>query len=134
MEAEHGVIDPALAATLRAFEEMAAHPCGDHRNALDIRVTAAQEHLLTHLAHEEGQALPMLQRTVSVEENQAFEAAVGKAYPARIIPFVLCWVMHDLPTEARARIVSQAGPAYTVVHAVLRRRFERQERVAFRYV
>lgn len=134
MEAEHGVIDPALVAARRAFEAMAEHPCEDHRNALDIRVTSVREHLLTHLAHEEGQALPVLQRTMSVEENRAFEAAVGKAYPARIIPFVLCWVMHELPEEARARIAKQAGPGYLLVHGLLRRRFERREREAFRYV
>ena len=73
MEAEHGVIDPALASVRTAFEEMRAHPCADHRNALDIRIAAARESLHEHLAHEEGQALPMLQRTLTVEENEAFE-------------------------------------------------------------
>jgi hypothetical protein len=134
MEAEHGVIDPALAAVRTAFEEMCAHPCADHRNALDIRIVAARENLHEHLAHEEGQALPMLQRTLTVEENEAFEAAAGKGYPLRIVPFVLCWVMHELPAEAGARIIAQAPPGYGLIHRLLRGRFERREREAFRYV
>ena len=134
MEAEHAVIDPALAAVRTALEEMCAHPCADHRNALEIRLVAARESLREHLAHEEGQALPMLQRTLSVEENATFEAAAGKGYPLRIVPFVLCWVMDGLPDVATRRIVEMAPPGYGLVHRLLRGRFERRERKAFRYV
>ena len=134
MEAEHGVIDPALAAVRAAFAQMCAHPCADHRNALEIRVAAARESLDLHLAHEEGQALPMLQRTLSVEENAEFEAAAAKGYPLRIVLFVLCWVMYGLPDVARRRIIDQAPPGYGLVHRLLRGRFERHERVAFLYV
>jgi iron-sulfur cluster repair protein YtfE (RIC family) len=134
MEAEHGVVDPALAAVDTAFAEMSAHPCVDHRNALDIRLAAARECLHEHLAHEEGQALPMLQRTLSVEENETFEAAADKAYPLRLVPFVLPWVMHELPEDARDRVVAMAPPGYGLIHRLLRGRFEKRERVAFRYV
>ena len=134
MEAEHGVIDPALQAVRQAFTGMAEHPCTDHRNALEIRVVAARESLHEHLAHEEGQALPMLQRTLSVAENTTFEKAAEKGYPLRIVPFVLCWVMHELPAEARRRIIETAPPGYGLVHRLLRGRFERREREAFRYV
>jgi iron-sulfur cluster repair protein YtfE (RIC family) len=134
MEAEHELIDPALAACLTAFAAMVQHPCADHRNALQIRVAALHEALLEHLAHEEGQALPMLQRTLSVEENEAFERAVERAYPLRVVPFALPWAMDDLPADARARMVEQMPPGYGLVLRLLRRGFERRERVAFRYV
>ncbi len=132
MEAEHAVIDPALAAVRHALAAMSEHPCTDHRNALEIRVVAARESLSAHLAHEEGHALPMLQRTLSVEENAAFEKAAERGYPLRMVPFLLCWVFHELPEEARARIVETAPPGYGMVHRLLRRRFERREREAFR--
>jgi hemerythrin HHE cation binding domain-containing protein len=134
MEAEHGVIDPALAAVRQAFEEMVAHPCDDHRNALDIRLSCARESLHEHLAHEEGQALPMLQRTLSVEENAKFEAAAQKGYPLRMVPFLLCWALDGLPEEARDRIVGSAPPGYGLLHRLLRGGYQRRERVAFRYV
>jgi iron-sulfur cluster repair protein YtfE (RIC family) len=134
MEAEHAVIDPALQAVRDAFAQMRAHPCADHRNALDLRVATVREHLRDHLAHEEGQALPMLQRTLSEQENQAFEDAAAGGYPMRIIPFALCWSLHELPTEARGAIFGQAPPGSALLHRLLRGRFERREREAFRYV
>ena len=78
-----------------AFAAMSEHPCTDHRNALEIRLGAAHELLLSHLAHEEQHALPMLQRTLSEEENAAFEKAVEKRYPLRSIPFLLPWAMDE---------------------------------------
>ncbi|MCW2761057.1 MAG: hemerythrin protein [Marmoricola sp.] len=134
MEAEHGVIDPALDAVRQAFEQMCSHPCADHRNALDIRVAAARESLHEHLAHEEAQALPMLQRTLSVEENDLFEAAAGKGYPLRMVPFLLAWAMHELPEEAHRRMIDFAPPGYGLLHRLFRGRFEHREREAFRYV
>jgi iron-sulfur cluster repair protein YtfE (RIC family) len=134
MEAEHAVIDPALQAVREAFAQMAEHPCADHRNALDIRLAAARESLHQHLAHEEGQALPMLQRTLSVEENERFEAAAAQGYPLRMVPFLLCWTMDGLPEEACRRVVDLAPPGYGLVHRLLRGRYQRHERRAFRYV
>jgi hypothetical protein len=75
----------------------------------------------------------MLQRTLSVEENDAFEKAVAKGYPLSIVPFVLCWVMDALPGEARERLLATAPPGYGLLHRLLRPRFERGERRAFRY-
>ncbi len=133
MEAEHGVIDPALVAVRTAFAQMGAHPCVDHRNALEIRVAAARESLHEHLAHEEGQALPMLQRTLSVEENDEFEKAAAKGYPLSIVPFVLCWVMDGLPDQARERLLAATPPGYGLLHRLLRPRYLKGERRAFRY-
>ena len=134
MEAEHEVIDPALTAVRAAFDDMCAHPCADHRNALDIRLAAVQDSLQEHLAHEEGQALPMLQRTLSVGENESFEEEVARAYPLRVVPFVMCWALHELPEEGRQRLLAQAPAGYGRLHRILRGRFERRERLAFRYV
>lgn len=133
MEAEHERIDPALTAVREAFAAMSSHPCTDHRNALEIRLNAANEALLEHLAHEEGQALPMLQRTLTVEENASFEKAVGKAYPLAMIPFLLPWAMAEVPAEARDRLLETTPPGYGLLLRLFRGRYERGERRAFRY-
>jgi hemerythrin-like domain-containing protein len=133
MEAEHEVIDPGLTACREAFASMRAHPCTDHRNALEIRVGALHAALLEHLAHEEGEALPMLQRTLSVEENEAFERAAQRAYPLRIVPFALPWAMDGLPEEACDRILATTPPGYGLALRLLRRRYQRGERRAFRF-
>ena len=134
MEAEHDGIDPALTAVAEGFRAMVEHPCDDHRNALDVHVTATRSALLEHLAHEETEALPLLQRTLSVEENSAFEAAAQRAYPISMLPFLLPWVSAGLPEDVRKRIVEDAGPAYSVLLRLFRGRWEKAERKAFKYV
>ena len=134
MEAEHARIGPALKACHDAFAAMLEHPCEDHRNALETRLTEAQEGLLEHLAHEEGQALPMLQRTVSEDENKAFEKAVGKAYPLKMFPFLLPWAMDEVPDDAYERMRTTVPPGYNLMLRLFRPRFERADRRAFRYV
>lgn len=133
MEAEHGRLDAALTAGREAFSAMSEHPCADHRNALEIRLSAAREALVEHLAHEETQALPMLQRTLTEKENQGFEKAVAKRYPLRMVPFLLPWAMEDVPDEARDRLLETTPPGYGVLLRFLRGRYERGERRAFRY-
>ena len=133
MEAEHDTIDPGLAACTEGFAAMIEHPCADHRNALEIRLAAAHELLLEHLAHEEGHALPMLQRTLSAEENAAFEKAIEQAYPLRIVPFALPWAVDEVPADARARLLETTPPGYGLLLRIFRIRYERGERRAFRF-
>jgi hemerythrin-like domain-containing protein len=133
MAAEHARIDPALKACHEAFAEMRAHPCEDHRTALETRLAEAQEGLVEHLAHEEGKALPMLQRTLSEEENKAFERAADSAYPLKMIPFLLPWAMQEVPDEARDRLLATTPPGYGLMLRLLRPRYLRGEQRAFRY-
>lgn len=134
MEDEHAYIDPALAKVREALASMSEHPCTDHRNALEIRLGAAHELLLAHLAHEEKHALPMLQRTLTVEENTAFEKAVEKSYPLRSVPFALPWAMDEVPADARDRLLESTPPGYGLLLRLFRRRYERDDRLAFRFV
>jgi iron-sulfur cluster repair protein YtfE (RIC family) len=133
MEAEHALIDPALENVRDAFASMSGHPCTDHRNALEIRLATAHELLLAHLAHEEKHALPMLQRTLSEEENAAFEKAVEKRYPLSLMPFLLPWAMDELPAEVRARLFETTPPGYGLLLRLFSPRYERGERRAFRF-
>lgn len=133
MEAEHAHIDPALAACGEAFATMAAHPCDDHRNALDVRVTTLRDQLGEHLRHEETEALPLVQRVMSTEQFAAAEAVAAKGYPPRIIPFVVPWVADEVPSEVLDPFLAAAGAPYVVLLRVLRGRHARRERRAFRY-
>ena len=133
MAAEHARIDPALKGCRQAFAEMREHPCEDHRNALETRLSEAQEGLLQHLAHEERQALPMLQRTLSEEENKTFDKAAERAYPMKMIPFLLPWAMDEVPDEARERLLATTPPGYGLMLRLFRPRYRRGEQRAFRY-
>ncbi len=131
MEAEHARIDPVLAATGSAFADMAAHPCEEHRAALAVQVTEVRRLLSEHLAHEESEALPLLQRTLSVEQFTLTEQAARKAYPPRMLPFVLPWVMEGLPDQVATAFVGKAGRVYAILLMITQRRFRRGEQRAF---
>ena len=133
MEAEHAQIDPALAAVEASFRAMAAHPCTDHRNALDVRVTAVRAALLEHLRHEETDALPYLQRVATPEEEKAMAQGAERGYPLSITPFVLPWVAEEVPEELVASFLREAGPMFVLMLRICRGRFRRGERTAFRY-
>jgi len=134
MEDEHADIDPALAAVRRGFASMVEHPCDDHRNALDVHVTAMRAALLDHLRHEETEALPYLQRVMTAAEFEASEKAAAAGYPVRLMPFLLPWVAAGLPDEVTRRLIGGAGPAYAVALRLSRPSFLRRERRAFRHV
>jgi hypothetical protein len=133
MEAEHAQIDPALAAVEASFRAMAAHPCADHRNALDVRVTAVRAALLDHLRHEETDAMPYLQRVATPEEEKAMAQGAERGYPLSITPFVVPWVAEEVPDELVGPILRDGGRMFVLMLRVCRGRFHRGERAAFRY-
>ena len=135
MEAEHGEIDPLLASVAAGLARLAAHADEDERAALEVRLVAARERLGAHLAHEERDAMAILQRYATPEDW----ARVGKehfdpAYGPRLLLAVIPWLLHRLPAEAVDRLVKEDGGRALLLlwRLVLRRPFERRERLTFR--
>jgi iron-sulfur cluster repair protein YtfE (RIC family) len=133
MSEEHADIDPLVTAIGDGFAGVAEHPCEEHRNALDIRVAGLREVLGEHLRHEETVVLPLVQKVMTLAEFQTVEKAIGKSYPVRDVPFIVGWALEGLTPEARDAMFALAGAPYRVLHALVRRRFERSEARAFRY-
>lgn len=133
MSEEHEGIDPLVKACTDGFAAVVDHPCQEHRNALDIRLTGLREVLAEHLRHEETVVLPLVQRVMTHDEFQSVEAAIAKSYRLRDMPFILGWAMHGLPEDAREQMYQAAGGPYRYLHALVRGRFERAEARAFRY-
>lgn len=133
MEAEHEQIDPALAACTEGFAAMVEHPCADHRNALDVHLTTTHAMLLDHLRHEETEALPLVQRRMTEAEWEASEKAAQRAYPPRMMPFLLGWVLYGLSREQAAEVEPFMNPVQVLMSRLVRRRFARGEQRAFRY-
>ena len=75
----------------------------------------------------------MLQRTLSEEENREFEKATERAYPLKMVPFLLPWAMDEVPDEARSRLLASTPPGYGLLLRLMRPRYQRRERLAFRY-
>ena len=134
MSDEHADIDPLVGACADGFAAVVEHPCEEHRNALDIRLTGLREVLDEHLRHEETVVLPLVQRVMTTQEylggrggdrevvpgaRHAVHRRLGAVRPARRRPATRCSRWPVPPTAS--------------LYALVRRRFDRGEARAFRY-
>jgi hypothetical protein len=137
MTAEHRVIDPLLDACGAGFRRMTVTPGASTRNALAEHLVAAHEHLGKHLAHEEREAMALVQRHLTQEEWLSISVEYfEKPLTSRELMRLAAWVIHELPAEAVDRMRSEPKvPLLLLVwRFFLRRPFERRERRAFGYL
>ena len=134
MEAEHADIDPLLESCGQGLEHLAATADADARAALEVRLVAARQILGAHLAHEEADALALVQRYLSQQDWETVERdhfaagySVGESLRA------VCWVLDGLPEPAREKFFRLPGVGVLRVpwRWILRPRFERAERRVF---
>ena len=134
MEAEHEDIDPLLTACASGLRRHAeGHATVDDRAALAVRLCATRESLGRHLAHEERDAMLILQRHISQAEWEAIEAHFSEDVDPRLLLAVVPWALHEVPTDVRRDLMRRARPAQRVVWRLTHRRFERLDRTAFRH-
>lgn len=105
MEAEHEQIDPALAAV-----DDALTTADGGRSALADRVDHLTGILRSHLAHEEREALPLIQRTITAQEWHAVSRDSMRGMSYRWISELVPWVTDGLP-DPRKRVALGAIPA-----------------------
>ncbi|MFF5225359.1 nitroreductase/quinone reductase family protein [Dactylosporangium sp. NPDC000521] len=135
MAAEHEHIDPLLQACGAGFAGLAAGTTGaaDTREVLVGQVTELRDRLEAHLAHEERDAMALVQAHLTQHDWERLDKEhFAPQYGARDVPAVLAWVMHGLPPHAVRRI--PGGPVLRAVGGLLVRRFARAERRTFHYV
>ena len=133
MEAEHGEIDPLLESCAAGFRRLAQRPDEDARAALAVRVCAARESLRRHLAHEENEAIAILQRLLTAERWEEMKAEVEKGGSLREAVRVVPWVGHGVPRENLERVLEGIPTPFRVIWSLTHRGFERREAKTFRY-
>ena len=134
MEAEHAEIDPILALCLSGLQMLAAgHAQGDDRAALAVRLVAARESLGRHLAHEERDAMRVLQRHVTAEDWASIEPHFAEGLSPRQVLALVPWALHGLSREHHAQVMATAAVPQRLVWRLTHRHFERLDRAAFRY-
>ena len=132
MEAEHAAIDPVLTACRDGFDSLADRGDEDVRAALTVRLIAARESLGRHLAHEETDAIALIQRVMTDPEWKRLEHDHFRATPPpRLIMTVVPWMVAGLPAEDRHRLLATLPWPMRVLHRLGRRRFERAEQRTF---
>jgi hypothetical protein len=136
MTAEHGVIDPLLNACAADFRRMTVTPGTATRDALAQHVAAVRDHLDAHLAHEERDAMALVQRHIGPDEWQQISVEYfEKPASTALLMTIAAWVLHGLPDDAIDRMRSDPKVPMLILmwRLFLRRPFERRERRAFRY-
>jgi hypothetical protein len=136
MTAEHRRIDPLLDTCAAGFRGMAQNPTAAGRDALAADLTAAAEHLGTHLAHEERDSMALVQRHLTQQDwlrvsVEHFEKPLSPGQLLRLAQ----WVLPGLPPEALDRMKAEPKVPTLILlwRLFLRRPFDRRERRAFRY-
>jgi hypothetical protein len=122
MEDEHELVDPALDGVTAAVRE-GRHPAQ--------RLEQLREVALVHLAHEEAEAMPLIEAVVSPRDWDAFGArqarALGLKGAAEFFPWLLNGaddirtekVLGVLPPPLRWAYRRKWQPRWTATHAVL---------------
>lgn len=135
MEAEHAEIDPLLHSCAEGFRRLAHARDEDARAALAVKVAATRDGLSRHLAHEETDAIALIQALMTqaewleLDEKHFKDDQLTLGKVARIVP----WAAYDLPREARDRILAEAGLPFRIVWLLTRRSFAKREAKAFAY-
>ncbi|MET1008155.1 MAG: hemerythrin domain-containing protein [Propionibacteriaceae bacterium] len=135
MEDEHSQIDPILDACAAGLGRMCNAPDPDVRAALVVRLVAGKESLGRHLAHEETDAIALVQQVMTSAEWDQLEADHFRPqHLSRVRQLqLMCWALHELPTSALERLLLTAPILQRLIWLITRPAFERGERRAFRY-
>jgi hemerythrin-like domain-containing protein len=134
MAAEHGAIDPVLAACRAGFQDVQVQPSRERVDVLHQRLEVARRVISDHMAHEERDALTLVQRVVSPQEYAQIERGIGKSYPLRVVRTLVPWAFHGLPGTVGDDLLAKAGLPERMLLRLGRRSFERRHAAAFRYV
>ena len=136
MEDEHDEIDPILEACAAGFTRLAHHPDEEARTALAVRLAGARERLGEHLRHEETEAIAIIQRVLTAEEWERLEEEELKpGIPFSSLLALVPWAVHEVPAATREQLFARpGGTMHRVLWMLTRRRFRRQDRLAFRHV
>lgn len=134
MEAEHAEIDPILTAVTAALTRLSGHADEDTRAALVVRLTAGRERLGAHLAHEETEAIALMQSVMTEEEWLQMQADHFKPEKVTVgmLKNLLPWTCDGVPAAVRDRLLADV-PGGRLLLRLTQRGYDRRERLAFRY-
>lgn len=133
MEAEHGEIDPLLASCAAGLRRLAQRADEDARAALAVRMSATRESLRRHLAHEEGDAIAIIQRVVTPEDWAVIEQAIDRRGSLRGALRLVPWIAHEVPRDVLDRVFAEVGGPLRLMWVLTRGGFARREAAAFQH-
>ncbi|MFW0795938.1 hemerythrin domain-containing protein [Gordonia sp. CPCC 205515] len=133
MESEHGEIDPLLTACDEGLAAMAAGGDDKSRDALSDIVSRTFDHLATHLAHEENDAIALVQKYLSPQDWADLEKKFGEDSRLRDLLTVAPWAVKALDDDARRDLGPRIPGAMWFIARLGSWSFRRGEGRAFAY-
>ena len=135
MEAEHAEIDPILEAVTAALTRLTEGADDDVRAAVVVRLVAGRESLGRHLAHEETEAIALMQQLMTQEEWLAMQEHSFKPdkITLALVLNMLPWTIDGVPVAVRDRLLGDV-PGGRLVWWLSRGGYARRERAAFGHV
>src|SRR5579875_485264 len=119
MEAEHASIDPLVEAIDRSAAVEDA--------ALDRLVSLLADQLVAHLAHEEDEALPLVDAALPARDWRAFTWSLARAEGIKGAASFLPWVLDGDQTDAQRHLAAALpAPARLIYRTVLLPRYRRR--------
>lgn len=133
MEAEHGRIDPLVVQVHTALDALAAGTATTAtRDAAAAALDQLHRLLDAHLAHEERDAIPLVQRHLDAAEWAHLErTGLGQKPAPALLLFMLPWLADGLQDEDLAPLLDQGGPAVRLVLRLGTGRYRRLRARAF---
>jgi hemerythrin-like domain-containing protein len=136
MEVEHGEIDPLLDSIDAGLSALAAGgPGADAATVADL-LDRARVVLGDHLAHEERDAIPIIQAHVDESVWAHLERtrlAERPTQPGELM-FLLAWVADGLDDDVLGPFLAAGGPVVRLLLRLGRPRYLRRDAVAFAHV
>lgn len=135
MEAEHALVDPLLAEVAAGFDEARTATDQSAADRLADAVAAARESLHRHLAHEETEAMALVQKHLTTSSWDAMaKEHFAKGQSLAQLRETLPWATHELPEAELQGLLAQAGAPFRLVLRLTRGRFARREARATRHL
>lgn len=111
MESEHSLIDPALEAVEKAFDD---RECS--RDEVAGRIDDLLTLLRGHLAHEEKDAFPLIRGWLTTQEWAALNRASMKELSLSEIAQLGPFILDGAPPDDVRRVLSELPPPLRLVH------------------
>jgi hypothetical protein len=108
MEAEHARLDPQLGAVEKALRDGSAE--------LPVLVHTLATTLDGHLAHEEAEALPLIQEVLTAADWGAFTGAIRRTQGLRGAAVFVPWIVDGVPSADRAVFLGALPPPVRVLN------------------
>jgi hypothetical protein len=125
LEAEHALMQQALADADRTMTELAAAPTAAHAASSHAAVLHLREVLLDHLDHEERDLEPLAHQHHGSGPMAAARKAVRKAHPGNTGTF-LAWLLDGADDDARAGLRKEVpAPVVFLVSRIGGRHYRR---------